>query len=150
MATILPDGWFSKENEQGYTYYYDIKGRVSWLPPPPRPLAPIKIITFKEEYSSQPIKEENEEEEEEYYDKWIVDEDDVGLPVRFPLKPCEIAQRVSELHPHISCFTVCNSVRYKFVLAAFHFLSLLLLLLLLFCNPISRTDCQRSRDNAIF
>lgn len=91
---ILPDGWFSKVNEEGNTYYYDIKGRVSWLPPPPRPLAPIKIITFKEEYSTTLIKEEEEEEEEEYYDKWVIDDDDVGLPVRYPSKTADIAKRV--------------------------------------------------------
>jgi hypothetical protein len=47
---ILPEGWFKKTGPDGNSYYYDIQGRVSWAPPPPRPKAPTKIMTFAEEH----------------------------------------------------------------------------------------------------
>ena len=109
---ILPPGWFSKVTEDGLTYYYDVKGRVSWVPPPARPNAPGKIISFAEEARSKlPRRKHSHSDDDDDHDDhhhgyhhdvgevehWVEDPNDFGLPWAPPPPLSDLTEAMAEV-----------------------------------------------------
>jgi len=129
---ILPEGWFSKKDPEGNTYYYSTKGHISWLPPPPRPGAPGTIKSFAEERAGlaaakalrdarlrgksahTALGDEDQEKSSESAPKkqkppeeWVDDLDDYGLPLQLvPARTPDVIQKMGGI---LEAMAVANS-----------------------------------------
>ena len=100
---VLPAGWFQAVNETGHTYFYDVQGRVSWKPPPPRPSAPSEITPFAVEQTSKRSKSHHKElapsnaasHAPADAEEWVEDPNDFGEPWGPPTTPGALAAEMS-------------------------------------------------------
>jgi len=102
---VLPAGWFQAVNETGHTYFYDVQGRVSWKPPPPRPSAPGEITPFAVDRTSNkgkkrpkeltPRSSEPHAPTDATSEEWVEDPNDFGEPWGPPTPPGALAAEMS-------------------------------------------------------